>query len=67
MLLVFAVVGSLSFDAHSQDNKGNNEKVTICHKGRVTIEVDKSALNTHLAHGDTLGACEVTPSQGNGG
>jgi len=36
-------------------------KVTLCHvseNGTETIEVDMSAQDTHLAHGDTLGACE---------
>lgn len=33
------------------------EKVTICHEGN-TIEVNESAVPAHLAHGDTLGACE---------
>ncbi len=32
------------------------EKVTICHKGS-TIEVDASAVDAHLGHGDTLGPC----------
>jgi hypothetical protein len=37
------------------------EKVTICHNnGPETIVVDLSAQATHLAHGDTLGACENT-------
>src|SRR5215217_6247217 len=37
------------------------EKVTICHNnGTETIVVDLSAEATHLAHGDTLGACELT-------
>jgi len=34
--------------------------VTICHNGTETIVVDLSAEATHLAHGDTLGACEDT-------
>src|SRR5215218_951123 len=34
--------------------------VTICHNGTETIVVDLSAEETHLAHGDTLGACEQT-------
>jgi len=37
------------------------EKVTLCHvseNGTETIEVDMSAQADHLAHGDTLGACE---------
>lgn len=32
------------------------EKITICHNGN-TIEIDPSALDAHLAHGDTIGAC----------
>ncbi len=36
------------------------DKVTICHRtgsGSVTITVSRSALPAHLAHGDTMGAC----------
>jgi hypothetical protein len=36
------------------------ENVTICHNRTETIVVDLSAQATHLAHGDTLGACEQT-------
>jgi len=36
------------------------ENITICHNGTQTIVVDLSAQATHLAHGDTLGACENT-------
>jgi len=35
-------------------------KVTICHKG-VTIVIAKPALDAHLAHGDRVGACVITP------
>ncbi len=41
---------------------GNDNKVTICHKGRNTITVAEPALRAHLAHGDTMGPCEVSPS-----
>jgi hypothetical protein len=30
--------------------------VQMCHKGK-TILVDRHAVETHLAHGDTLGPC----------
>jgi len=33
------------------------DKVTLCHQGTETITVDASAQQTHLDHGDTLGAC----------
>ncbi len=35
-------------------------RVTICHQtghGQHTITVDEHALDAHLAHGDTIGAC----------
>lgn len=31
--------------------------VTICHKGKTTITVSGSSLDTHLGHGDTVGRC----------
>ncbi len=33
-------------------------KVTLCHKGRKTLTVSVNALPAHLAHGDTIGACD---------
>lgn len=36
-------------------------QVTVCHQtgnGSVTLEVSPNAVNAHLGHGDTLGACE---------
>ena len=38
------------------DNGDDDHKVVICHKGN-TITVDASAVDAHLAHGDTLGPC----------
>ena len=38
------------------------KKVTVCHKGHA-IEISENALSAHLAHGDTEGPCEVTPSK----
>ena len=44
------------------------EQVTLCHNnGTETLVVDLSAQATHLAHGDTLGACETTTGTGNTG
>jgi hypothetical protein len=40
----------------------HEQKVTICHKGKA-ISVSRNALNAHLAHGDTVGPCVVTPTQ----
>jgi hypothetical protein len=33
------------------------QTVTVCHQGS-TIEVSSEDLQSHLAHGDTLGSCE---------
>jgi hypothetical protein len=41
----------------------SSHKVTICHKGKNTISVDRNALDAHLAHGDTIGACQITQTQ----
>jgi hypothetical protein len=42
----------------------NNEKRVICHKNKNTLCLLASELATHLAHGDTPGACSGTaPAQ----
>ncbi|MBI4705619.1 MAG: hypothetical protein HY744_31385 [Deltaproteobacteria bacterium] len=51
---------------------GNDDKITICHHppgdpdNPQTIQVSQSALDAHLAHGDTLGPC-AAPDGGNAG
>jgi endonuclease I/chitodextrinase len=40
-------------------NNPKNPKVEICHNGNV-ICVDENAVNSHLAHGDSLGNCQST-------
>jgi hypothetical protein len=47
-------------DVTTTGDGGSQENVTLCHQGTDTITVDVSAQDTHLAHGDTLGACEQT-------
>ncbi len=48
--------------------EGVENKVVVCHhpsespSNKQTIEISKFALETHLAHGDTLGACETQPT-----
>jgi hypothetical protein len=45
-------------DTTTTADGGIQENVIICHQDTDTITVDVSAQDTHLAHGDTLGACE---------
>jgi hypothetical protein len=47
--------------AETQSSRSDDDhKTTICHKKKVTITVDNSALPAHFAHGDTVGACTDT-------
>jgi hypothetical protein len=45
------------------------EQVILCHRppgntsSATTIPVGASAVPAHLAHGDTLGACPLSPSK----
>ena len=54
------------------DGDGSEEKVTICHippgnpDNAHTITISRSALDAHLAHGDTIGECEESPGKGKG-
>jgi hypothetical protein len=41
-------------------NKG--DKVQVCHKGKKTLCIARSAVNAHLRHGDQLGSCSTSPS-----
>ena len=38
------------------------EKVVLCHKGKVTITVGAPAAKAHLKHGDRLGPCDGAPA-----
>ena len=44
-----------------------DHKIVICHKATgqpaQTIEISESAKDTHMGHGDTLGACPASPSR----
>lgn len=36
---------------------GSGGTVTLCHKGKKTMELPQSAAQAHLDHGDSLGPC----------
>ena len=44
-------------DAGAKRFDGNPDKVTLCHKDKVTISVGAPAEPAHRRHGDSLGAC----------
>lgn len=54
-----------AFDGSTAGSTAGHERVIICHKppgsaGQRTMEISGSALDAHLAHGDSTGACGTT-------
>jgi len=37
--------------------KAGGDTATVCHKGKKTLELPRSAVQAHLDHGDKLGPC----------
>ena len=37
--------------------KGGGDTVLVCHKGKKTLELPRSAAQAHLNHGDRPGPC----------
>ncbi len=58
ILMIAAIVGVAMLMVQTMP-AGAEGKVTLCHKGRKTITVSAAAVPAHLAHGDTLGACNA--------
>ena len=59
LLAALAALGGVGAaqSAISSADKAYGKKVTICHKGKKTISISKSAWPAHQRHGDTLGTC----------
>ncbi len=57
-LLIAAITATLAgtMNAYAAD------KVEVCHEGK-TLSIAEAALEAHLAHGDTLGACATVPTE----
>ena len=66
-VLVFAAIGGtglaggLAKPGKAQYAPGqytfSEKKVTLCHKGKVTIRISVNALPAHRSHGDSMGLC----------
>ena len=59
LLAALAALGGVGAaqSAISSAQGAYGKKVTICHKGKKTISISKSAWPAHQRHGDTLGTC----------
>ena len=62
--LLLLLTPILIFNSCTQDDiilepelKIDQDKITICHKGKNSISISINALQAHLDHGDTVGAC----------
>jgi hypothetical protein len=64
-LMAFALFGQTQGSLFAREASAGygQEKVTICHKERQTLEVAEPGVAAHVAHGDTLGACEPRPAR----
>jgi hypothetical protein len=65
-VLVFAALGGAGLAGPGKPEKAqygqyqNANKVTVCHKDKVTIRIAAPAVGAHEAHGDVVGACAST-------
>jgi len=41
----------------SASGKAGGDTAVVCHKGKKTLELPRSAAQAHLDHGDRLGPC----------
>ena len=65
MVMAFAALGGVGL-AQTSGGPGAGQygkKVTICHKGKKTISISKSAWPAHERHGDTLGTCAAAKAK----
>ena len=62
MALAALLLLSVGAPAGAKLNPGKGKgkvKVTLCHKGKVTIRVGLPAVEAHLRHGDRMGPCSL--------
>ncbi len=58
ILLQYPVPTATPLESEDTEKEKPQKKVTICHKGKNTLLIAESALQAHLDHGDTIGACQ---------
>ena len=61
-----AVAGAASAAAVTAVVATREGRIVVCHVGSggsQTLEISETQRETHLGHGDTLGACPASPSK----
>jgi hypothetical protein len=67
-----ALMDDIEVEYQTRGGKVGNDKVQICHRppgnpdNRKTLSIGASAVQAHLAHGDTEGPCEGDAGEGDG-
>jgi hypothetical protein len=60
-LVLLIVVGGCAVAPDSGGGKSNGkaggDTAVVCHKGKKTLELPRSAAQAHLDHGDKAGPC----------
>lgn len=54
----FGGAGFASSSISANQYQYGGKKVKVCHNGKKTIRISRSALPAHLAHSDTVGKCK---------
>ena len=57
LLSVSACVVAPTGGGGSAGGKASGDTAVVCHKGKKTLELPRSAAQAHLDHGDRLGPC----------
>ena len=57
LVLVAGCVVAPDGEGGKSNGKGGGDTAVVCHKGKKTLELPRSAAQAHLDHGDKLGPC----------
>jgi hypothetical protein len=61
-----AVAGAASAAAVTAVVATREGRIVVCHQGNAsvqTLDINETMRDTHLGHGDALGACPASPSK----
>jgi hypothetical protein len=56
-ILMFFSVSACVVAPTGGGKKAGGDTAVVCHKGKKTLELPRSAAQAHLDHGDKLGPC----------
>lgn len=57
VLMLSLSVSACVVPSNGGGGKAGGDTVVVCHKGKKTLELPRSAAQGHLGHGDKLGPC----------